>query len=154
MSNYEEGSHAYEGSPGAAGYPEQGRQPEGAPYRGGPQGEPQYAGGQYQGGQGYPETRQFSGYQGGPQYQGGSSHRGRDFSLRSTFKTTEFWIFVVVAVGMLIAAAVTDERADGQGFGAQDAWRYITALAIGYFLSRGLTKFGGHEHDTEDNRHH
>jgi hypothetical protein len=72
--------------------------------------------------------------------------------VRSTFKTTEFWIFVVVSLALLIAAAVTDRGDDNQGFGAQDAWRYVTALAIAYILSRGLTKFGGHEREHDRRR--
>jgi len=74
--------------------------------------------------------------------------------VRSTFKTSEFWIFVVTALALLIAAAVTDGGDDNQGFGAEDAWRYVTFLAIGYFISRGLTKFGGHEHDCGDHSRH
>jgi hypothetical protein len=159
MSNYQEGSEREpysEGAPTGA-YPEQGHYAENGPFQGGgvpqgggaPTGAPQYGGGGYypgQGGRGYQPTQQFGRFPGGSHQGGGMGGRG-GLSLRSTFKTTEFWIFVVVALGILIAAAVTDENADGQGFGTQDAWRYITALAIGYFISRGLTKFGGHEHD-------
>jgi hypothetical protein len=180
MSNYQEGGHTYpEGSPqsGGGGYAEgehhtEGRGPyEGAPsyqgggassYQGGsaPQGNP-YAGGQvqqgghyYPGGPGaYQETQQFS-HHGGSRnpFQGGSGRRRPD--VRSTFKTSEFWIFVVTALALLIAAAVTDSGPDNQGFGAEDAWRYVTALAIGYFISRGLTKFGGHEHDCGEHGRH
>lgn len=102
-------------------------------------------------------------YQGSPGYQGGGGHQGsghqgllqggnpltsrggRSIDVRPTFTTTEFWIWLVVSVALLIAAAVTDEAADGQGFGAQDAWKYVTWLSIAYILSRGLTKLGGHE---------
>jgi hypothetical protein len=59
--------------------------------------------------------------------------------VRSTFMTTEFWVFVVLSVLILIASAIVDDG-DGRGFGAQDAWRYITWLGIGYMLSRGLAK--------------
>lgn len=62
--------------------------------------------------------------------------------VKSAFKTTEFWTFVVISVALLIAAAVTDRGDDAQGFGAEEAWRYVTALAVAYILSRGLTKFG------------
>jgi hypothetical protein len=65
--------------------------------------------------------------------------------VRTTFKTTEFWVLIVVSIALLIGAAVTDQGADNQGFGAHDAWKYVTWLAIAYIISRGLTKFAGHE---------
>jgi hypothetical protein len=65
--------------------------------------------------------------------------------------SVEFWTMIVVGVALLIAAAVTDTGADGQGFGAQDAWRYVTYLGIAYILSRGLTKFGN-RHEKEDDK--
>jgi hypothetical protein len=48
-------------------------------------------------------------------------------------------------LGVLIAAAVTDNRDDGQGFGARSAWLYVTLLSIGYMISRGLAKAGSRE---------
>jgi hypothetical protein len=38
--------------------------------------------------------------------------------------------------GPEIAAAVTDNGDDGQGFGARTAWLYVTLLSIGYMISR------------------
>jgi hypothetical protein len=139
MSNYQNEGHApYEGSP----------PPTGA-----------YAGGGSTSvgeGQAYPPSGPPPQWQGQPGYQGQQSgfggHGQRSLNVRSTFKTTEFWIFVVVSIALLIAAAVTDKGDDNQAFGAQDAWRYVTALAIAYILSRGLTKFGGHERDDHDHR--
>lgn len=83
---------------------------------------------------------------------GSSSNPLQRVSLRSGLRTTEFWVFFVVSISLLIAAAVSDsERAlEGQGFGPQEAWKYVTALAAAFILSRGLTKFGGRD---EDNRH-
>ncbi|HET7690598.1 MAG TPA: hypothetical protein VFK41_09480 [Nocardioidaceae bacterium] len=66
--------------------------------------------------------------------------------VRSTFLTTEFWVFVVVSLAILIAAAVDDGPGE-LGFSAQDAWRYISWLAIAYMLSRGLTKLSGAPRD-------
>jgi hypothetical protein len=81
-------------------------------------------------------------------FQGSSSQsRRRSVQVRSTFKTTEFWAYVVCAVAILIAAAVSDGD-ENSGFGAHDAWFFVTLLTIGYMLSRGLTKFGGHERDS------
>ena len=47
-------------------------------------------------------------------------------------------------VGVLIAAAVVDE-ANAGGFGAQQAWLYVTILTVGYMVSRGLAKSGSRE---------
>jgi hypothetical protein len=61
---------------------------------------------------------------------------------KSAFKTTELIVFVLSVLGVLIAAAVTDNGDDGQGFGARSAWLYVTLLSIGYMISRGLAKAG------------
>jgi hypothetical protein len=86
------------------------------------------------------------------------SGQNRDRNIRSTFKTTEFWIYIVAVLALLIAAAVTDSGADNQGgFGAQQAWKYVTWLTVAYLISRGLTKFGGHEANRDhhhDSHHH
>jgi hypothetical protein len=145
----ESGGYPEGGSPGGGATPYQPPQhqqyaepqgggfPAGGPY---PGGGPQWSGQQQGGPTGYGERR------GGRSFSGGS----RNVQVRSTFKTTEFWVLVVVSIALLIAAAVTDQGADGQGFGAAQAWRYVTALAIGYMISRGLTKFGGHEDKDHD----
>jgi hypothetical protein len=64
---------------------------------------------------------------------------------KSAFKTTELIVFVLSVLGVLIAAAVTDNGDDGQGFGARSAWLYVTLLSIGYVISRGLAKAGSRE---------
>ena len=61
---------------------------------------------------------------------------------KSAFKTTELIVFVLSVLGVLIAAAVTDNGDDGQAFGARSAWLYLTLLSIGYMISRGLAKAG------------
>ena len=66
---------------------------------------------------------------------------------KASFKTTELIVFVVSVLGVLIAAAVTDNGDDGQGFGARSAWFYVTLLTIGYMISRGLAKSGSRHHD-------
>jgi hypothetical protein len=160
MSNYQEGSGAYgEGTPGG-----------GVPYQessGGASGFPtesrsetsqfdtsQHAGnGGQQNWQQPPQNFQGQGHQGQGMFQGGhpfGSSGGRNLQVRRTFKTTEFWVLVVVSIALLIAAAVTDQGADNQSFGAQEAWKYVTWLAIAYILSRGLTKFAGHERDRKN----
>jgi hypothetical protein len=166
MSDYQEGSGPYRETPGAGG--SQYHEPES--YQGNPgqqgappsyQGSPQYDTGQFQGG----GQQQWAGGQPGPHgqgsqgfFQGGhpSQSRGGLRHIRSTFKTTEFWVYIVAVIAILIASAVTDESVDNQGFGAQDAWKYITWLSVAYIISRGLTKLAGHEpdrdHDDDDRR--
>ncbi len=65
----------------------------------------------------------------------------RSPETKASFKTTEFFAFLAAAAGVLIAAAVVDE-ANGGGFGARQAWLYVTILAVGYMVSRGLAKSG------------
>ena len=68
---------------------------------------------------------------------------------KASFKTTEFVAFVVVLVGILIAAAVVDQ-ADAGGLGAKQAWLYVTILTVGYMVSRGLAKSGTSQPYDED----
>ena len=63
---------------------------------------------------------------------------------KAAFKTTEFFAFLAVLAGILIASAVIDET-DAGGFGARQAWLYITILTVGYMLSRGLAKAGSRD---------
>src|SRR3954471_5112267 len=69
---------------------------------------------------------------------------------KAAFKTTEFFAFLAAAVAVLIAAAVIDET-DAGGFGARQAWLYVTILTVGYMISRGLAKSGTSDpYDDED----
>jgi hypothetical protein len=71
---------------------------------------------------------------------------------KAALKTTELIAYVVTVLAVLIAAAIVDEGSD---FGAQEAWRYVTFLTIGYMISRGLAKSGSrdfYDHDDRDNR--
>jgi hypothetical protein len=70
---------------------------------------------------------------------------------KPSFKTTELIAYVVVAIAVLIAAAVTDNGNDGQGFGADHAWFFVTLLTIGYMVSRGLAKSGSYAKDDAKN---
>ena len=64
---------------------------------------------------------------------------------KAAYKTTEFIVFILAVVGVLVASAVTDSSADNQAFGARSAWLYVTLLTIGYMISRGLAKSGSRE---------
>jgi len=60
---------------------------------------------------------------------------------KASFKTSELVAYVVVAVMVLVAAAMTDVS----DFGAQESWFYVTLLTIGYMISRGLAKSGSRD---------
>jgi len=64
---------------------------------------------------------------------------------KAAFKTTELIVYVLAVAGVLIASALTDNGQDGQGFGAEHAWFFVTLLTIGYMISRGLAKSGSRE---------
>ena len=69
---------------------------------------------------------------------------------KSSYKTTELIAYVVTVLGVLIASAMVDENEDGQGFGADRAWLYVTLLTVGYLVSRGLAKSGSREPFDDD----
>ena len=75
----------------------------------------------------------------------------RETETKASFKTTEFFAFLAVLVGVLIAAAMVDE-ADAGGLGARQAWLYVTILTVGYMVSRGLAKSGSRDPYTDDDR--
>jgi hypothetical protein len=60
---------------------------------------------------------------------------------KAAFKTNEFFAFVAMVIGVLIAASIVDDAGAG-GFGAKQAWLYVTILTVGYMVSRGLAKAG------------
>ncbi len=65
---------------------------------------------------------------------------------KSSYKTTELIAYVVVAIAILVASAVTD----ASDFGTQEAWFYVTLLTIGYMVSRGLAKSGSRDFYDDD----
>ena len=69
---------------------------------------------------------------------------------KPAYKTTEFIVYVLSVLAVLIASAVVDEPDNGQGFSAQTAWMFITWLTIGYMVSRGLAKAGSPKRDHDD----
>ena len=75
------------------------------------------------------------------------SDRRETTETKPAFKTTELIVYVITVLGVLIASAMVDENEDGQGFGAESAWKYVTWLTIGYMVARGLAKAGSYERD-------
>jgi hypothetical protein len=85
---------------------------------------------------------------------GTTTHRARRLTTetKAAFKTTEFFAYVAVLAGVLIAGAVIDQ-ADAGGFGARQVWLYATILTVGYMISRGLAKAGSHDpYDADSDR--
>jgi hypothetical protein len=75
-----------------------------------------------------------------------AAHKRHD-ETKPSFLTTEFYAMVGVIVAVLIAAKVSDSLDDVR------AWTLVSAVAIGYMLSRGLAKSGSTHHiHGSDNR--
>jgi len=77
----------------------------------------------------------------------GTSARVRGQGVDETkhaFKTTEIVAYIATVLAVLIAAKV-DDSLDGRG-----AWQLVTALTIGYLISRGLAKSGSKHREDRD----
>jgi hypothetical protein len=57
------------------------------------------------------------------------------------FKTSEFVVWALTVIGILIAAAVVTEG-DGADFAASRAWLYVAIVSAAYIVSRGIAKAG------------
>jgi hypothetical protein len=75
----------------------------------------------------------------------GTMGRRLTTETKAAFKTTEFFAFVAVLAGILIAGALVDDGAGGAGFAAKQVWLYATILTVGYMVSRGLAKAGSRD---------
>ena len=65
---------------------------------------------------------------------------------KNFFKTSEFFIWAAVTVGILIAAnSIEAEEGGPDFFNARHAWLFITILSAAYFVSRGLAKSGSRD---------
>jgi hypothetical protein len=75
---------------------------------------------------------------------------------KAFFKTSEFFIWLAVTVGILLAAnSIEGEEGGVDFFNARHAWLFITILSAAYFISRGLAKSGSRDpywDSTGDNR--
>jgi hypothetical protein len=76
-----------------------------------------------------------------------SAGRVRDVSTntesKAAYKTTEFYIYLVVAALTLIASLLIDtSHGHNDYFRGDKAWFYVVLLTIGYLLSRGFAKSG------------
>lgn len=73
---------------------------------------------------------------------------------KASFKTSEFVAYIVVFIGILVAANTIEGEGGDDFFTADKAWLYITILTLGYMLSRGLAKSGSREPYTVDHDDH
>jgi hypothetical protein len=66
---------------------------------------------------------------------------------KPSFRTTEFFVFLAAVVAVVITALTVDGDGStgGDPFNAEQALRYITFLAIGYMVSRGIAKAGSRQ---------
>ena len=80
----------------------------------------------------------------------GRTARRLTTETKQFFKTSEFGAYVIVFLGILIAANVIEEEGGNDFFTADKAWLYITILTLGYMLSRGIAKSGVREPYSED----
>jgi hypothetical protein len=72
---------------------------------------------------------------------------------KAAFKTTEFYAFLAVLAGLLIAGNTVEGNDGGADYFAADkVWLYITLLTIGYMISRGLAKAGSPDPYDADER--
>jgi len=77
------------------------------------------------------------------------TNRRDTVETKPAFKTTEIIFYLLTVAGVLIASSLVDENEDGQGFGADKAWLYVTLLTIGYMVSRGIAKSGSYSKDND-----
>ena len=65
---------------------------------------------------------------------------------KAAFKTTEFYAYLAVLAGLLVAGNTIEGKDGGADYFAADkVWLYVTLLTIGYLISRGLAKAGSRD---------
>ena len=73
----------------------------------------------------------------------GGGVRRLSTETKSFFKTSEFWAYLVVLAGILIAGNSIENAEGGRDFFTADkVWLYATILTVGYLVSRGIAKAG------------
>jgi hypothetical protein len=63
----------------------------------------------------------------------------RTTETKHSTKTSEMYVMIAAIAGVLLAAQYTDDLT------ARWAWILVSAIAIGYMISRGLAKSGGQQ---------
>jgi hypothetical protein len=92
------------------------------------------------------------GREGTQSHNGHSAVRRLVTETKAAIKTTEFYAYVVVLAGILIAGLATKAgNGHDDRFLSKQVWLYATILTVGYMVSRGLAKAGSHQPYDEDN---
>jgi hypothetical protein len=75
-----------------------------------------------------------------------SSSRRRTQTKHSS-KTTEFYVYIVATLGVLLAGLLTKagDGHDNDRLVAHDTWLIVGILTVGYTISRGLAKAGSRD---------
>ncbi len=83
----------------------------------------------------------------------GATARRLTTETKAAVKTTEFYAYIVVLAGILIAGLVTT-AGDGHDdrFFSKQVWLYATILTVGYMVSRGLAKADSRQPYDDDSR--
>jgi hypothetical protein len=84
---------------------------------------------------------------GGPSSWGMRPRREYPIETKPFFLTSEFVGSVLAIAGIAITAASSD------AFGAWRAWILITAILVGYMISRGIAKSGTRSHSSDPREH-
>jgi hypothetical protein len=66
-----------------------------------------------------------------------------DKETKAFSKTSEFFVWLATVAAVLAAVLLID------GFVPDTGWTLVTALSVGYMISRGLAKSGARKSDTE-----
>jgi hypothetical protein len=83
----------------------------------------------------------------------GQTARRLTTETKASYKTSEFVAYVVVFIGILVAANVIEDEGGSDFFTADLAWLYITVLTFGYMVSRGFAKSGSRApYNADDDR--
>jgi hypothetical protein len=64
----------------------------------------------------------------------GPEGRGPVGDVMQALMSTEFWVFIALVVGLVLASVVA------YGFGTDRLWLFLTLLVVGYLVSRGFAK--------------
>jgi hypothetical protein len=83
----------------------------------------------------------------GPSPWSGRPRREYPIETKPFFLTSEFVGSILAIAGIAITAASSD------AFGAWRAWLLITAIVVGYMISRGIAKSGTRSHSDDPREH-
>lgn len=124
------------GQPGIGGYPQQPPPPPQPGY-----GNPAGYGGPGYANQGYDQPTPGAGER-AAQVAHRIDRHIRTPETKPFYKASEFMVWVIVTIGLLIAGAVVDNGDHGDVLRANLVWILITIVSFAYIISRGISKAG------------